>query len=183
MRTNIPEKLLAIIQQIDEEGDAQITRLTVLKKWFDSPARIKSFAIWLATRVCAQAGKTKPDVKKLFAAARKLIRGKDLMSPTFDRKEVSALIELLRGYQDEYVKQRWGNIRSVKNWNLYLVEQSLELWLWGEHSLEAAYLLAASYCKHYSSRHRRELNGPSRGKILEIVRFMNRIEAKEDLAE
>ena len=35
MRTNIPEKLLKIVEEIDENGNASLTRLTVLKKWLE----------------------------------------------------------------------------------------------------------------------------------------------------
>ncbi len=48
MRTNIPEKLLKIVEEIDERGDANLTRLAVLKKWFERPERLSAFAIWVA---------------------------------------------------------------------------------------------------------------------------------------
>ena len=34
MRTNIPEKLIKIAEEIETTGQANLTRLTVLKKWF-----------------------------------------------------------------------------------------------------------------------------------------------------
>jgi hypothetical protein len=35
MRTSVPEKLLKVVDEIDEQGHASLTRLTVLKKWFE----------------------------------------------------------------------------------------------------------------------------------------------------
>ena len=35
MRTKIPEKLLKIVEERDAQGQANLTRLTVLKKWFE----------------------------------------------------------------------------------------------------------------------------------------------------
>lgn len=40
MSTDVPEKLLAIVEEIDAHGSASLTRLTVLKKWFEHPGRL-----------------------------------------------------------------------------------------------------------------------------------------------
>jgi hypothetical protein len=45
MRANIVYKLQKIIADIEERRHANLTRLTVLKKWFGAPRRISSFAI------------------------------------------------------------------------------------------------------------------------------------------
>jgi hypothetical protein len=57
MRTNIPEKLLKIVEEIDEKGNASLTRLTVLKKWLERPERLSVFAIWVAARAVSRKGK------------------------------------------------------------------------------------------------------------------------------
>ena len=54
MRTNIPEKLLKIVEEIDENGNASLTRLTVLKKWLERPERLSAFAIWVAARAVSR---------------------------------------------------------------------------------------------------------------------------------
>jgi len=48
--TDIPEKLLKIAADIAERGNANLTRLTVLKKWFGHLGRLPPFAIWVASR-------------------------------------------------------------------------------------------------------------------------------------
>ena len=42
------------------------------------------------------------------------------------------------------------------------------------------YKLAADWAQNYDSRHGAGLNGPSRGKLEELVRFMFTLEAIED---
>ena len=90
------------------------------------------------------------------------------------------LHDCLRDFQNEYQNQRWGPVRIVHNWNLMLVEQALAIYLWHQDSSAHGYKLAADYCQHYDPRYGNGLNGPSRTKIAEIVRFMFTIEALED---
>jgi hypothetical protein len=71
-------------------------------------------------------------------------------------------------------------LRNLCNWNLMLVEQGLSIYLWHLDSSAHGYKLAADYCQHYDPRYGNGLNGPSRTKIAEIVRFMFTIEALED---
>src|SRR5947207_562565 len=66
MRTNIPEKLSNIVEEIDDRGGASLTRLTVLKKWFERTERLSAFAIWIATRAVSRQGKTSGAAAKLY---------------------------------------------------------------------------------------------------------------------
>ena len=50
MRTDVPEKLQAIVEEIDAQGSASLTHLTVLKKWFEHPGRLPAFGLWIAKR-------------------------------------------------------------------------------------------------------------------------------------
>jgi hypothetical protein len=54
------------------------------------------------------------------------------------------------------------------------------IYLWHTDSPPLGYKLAADYCQHYDPRYGNGLSGPSRIKILEIVRFMFTIEALEE---
>lgn len=40
MHPKVSEKLLKIVEEIDERGNASLTRLTVLKKWFERAERL-----------------------------------------------------------------------------------------------------------------------------------------------
>ena len=164
MRTNIPEKLLKIVEEIDETGSASLTRLTVLKKWLERPERLSAFAIWVAAR----------------AVSRKGLAGLDKIRPELDRPAAQAMHDRLRDFQNEFQNQQWGPVRIVHNWNLMLVEHGLAIYLWHLDFPTHGYKLAADYCQHYDPRYGNGLNGPSRTKIEEIVRFMFTIEALED---
>jgi len=52
MRSNVPEKLLSIVEEIDANRHASLTRLTVMKKWFKQPSRLPAFGLWVARRRC-----------------------------------------------------------------------------------------------------------------------------------
>ena len=180
MRTNIPEKLLKIVEEIDENGNVSLTRLTVLKKWLERPERLSAFAIWVSARAVSRKGKTAGAAAELFREARTLMAGLDKIRPKLERQATQTLHDRLRDFQNEYQNQRWGPVRIVHNWNLMLVEQGLSIYLWHLDSSAHGYKLAADYCQHYDPRYGNGLNGPSRTKIAEIVRFMFTIEALED---
>lgn len=180
MRTNIPEKLLNIANEIDEHGNASLTRLTVLKKWFEKPERLSAFAVWVATRATSRKGKTGGTAAELFREAKALLAGTDRCHPKLNRRAAESLHRRLRDFQDEYRQQRWGPVRIVHNWDLMLVEHGLAIHLWRTDCPADGYKLAADYCENYDSRYGNGLNGPSRTRIEEIVRFMFTIEALEE---
>lgn len=180
MRTSVPEQLLKIIDEIDAHGQANLTRLTVLKKWFVRPTRLSAFALWVAGRAVSRRGKTSGAAATLFLEARTLLAGLDPITPQLDRQAAGRLHDHLRDYQNEYKSQKWGPVRIVRNWNLLLVEKALSLCLWHDQSPSHGYKLAADYCRHYDPQFGEGLNGPSRTKIAEIVRFMFSVEALED---
>jgi len=180
MRTTVPEKLLKIIDEIDTSGNASLTRLTVLKKWFECPGRLPAFGLWVAARAASRKGKRAGAAGGLFNAARVLLAGRDKIAPKPNRTAAKNLHDRLRDFQNEYRNQQWGPVRIVHHWNLMLVEQGLALYLWHRDSPPHGYQLAADYCQHHDSRYGNGLNGPSRTKLIEIVRFMFSVEALED---
>jgi hypothetical protein len=180
MRTSAPEKLLAVVDEIDAQGHASLTRLTVLKKWFVRPERLSAFALWVAARAVSRKGKTGRVAAAPFLEARALVSGLDKTTPKLNRRAAQRLHDRLRDFQNEYKNQQWGPVRIVHNWNLLLVEEALGICLWHADSPSHGYKLAADYCRHYDSRYGNSLNGPSQAKIKEIVRFMFAVETLED---
>lgn len=180
MQTLVPEKLLKIIEDIDEQGDANLTRLTVLKKWFEKPGRLMPFAQWIASRASSRKGKTKGEAAELFREARKLLADNQEHSPKLDQGSAKRLHSRLVEFQDEYRNVRWGRVRIVNNWQLLLVEKGLSIALGQNATPSAGYKLAADYCQNFDSKYGNTLNGPSSTKIMEIVRFMFTHEALED---
>ena len=73
MQTNIAEKLQAIVTDIKERGHANLTRLTVLKKWFEAPGRITSFGTFIAIQASRQTRKTTKEAEQLLCQAREIL--------------------------------------------------------------------------------------------------------------
>ena len=176
---NLREKLLKIADDIAERGNANLTRLTVLKKWFGSPGRLPLFAIWVASRAISGKSKTGVEATELFRQARALLARVDPYAPKVNRKSATVLHDRLQTFQNEYKNQQWGPVRIIHNWDLMLVEQALAIYLWYADSPALGYKLAADYCQHYDSRHGNGLNGPSRTKIEEMARFVNKLEERQ----
>jgi hypothetical protein len=77
MRTNIPEWLLKIADDISANGSANLTRLASLEKWFERPERLSAFAVWIATRSTSRKGKTGGSAAELFRESNALLAGAD----------------------------------------------------------------------------------------------------------
>lgn len=181
MFTNVPEKLMEIVEEIDANGQANLTRLTVLKKWFkQQPERLVPFALWVAARAASRKGKTKGEAATLFREGSALLKGLDQLRPELDLAAAERLYDRLRAFQNEYERQRWALVRIVRNWNLLVLEEALAIALGRTNSPEDGYKLAADYCRNYNARYFEALNGPSQTKIIELVRFMFTREAQED---
>jgi hypothetical protein len=183
MRTQVPEKLLSIIEEIDARGHAKLTRLTVLTKWFESAGRLPAFGLWVAKRSAGRKGKTKAEAGALLDEARALLgttATRDSFLRPVDKGAAMLLHDRTRDFQYEFEHQQWGAVRIIHCWPLLLVEQGLALYLGAANSPSDGYKLAADFCQHYDSRHGNSLSGPSRTKITEIVRFMFTVEAFED---
>jgi hypothetical protein len=182
MRTPVPEKLLKLADDIAQHGAVPVTRLTVLKKWFERRDRLSAFAVWVALRAISRKGKAAKKAADLFREARTLMKGLDGLRPMIaeaKRDDARDLLRRLRAFQDIYRATHWGQVRTIDNWQLFLVEQGLAILLNQFASPTVGYKLAADYCRHYDPRYSDGLNGPSKGKLLEIVRFMNGVEALE----
>ncbi len=177
MRTNVPEKLLQIVEEIDAHGQANLTRLTVLKKWFVCPGRLPAFGLWVARRSAGRKGTTKGPARALLDEVRVLLRSE---STPINRRAAKSLQARARNFQNEYDHHRWVSLRIVHCGPLLLVEKGLALSLGEADTPSAGYQLAADFCANYDPRYGNSLNGPGRTKLLEIVRFMFTVEAREE---
>lgn len=179
MRTDVPEKLIRIADQIKDGGSVALTKLTVLKKWFEQRSRLSSFAIFVAKHASRHQCKTTGDEAILFLETRQLLAEVDVYAPNIPRVEAEKLHRRLRAFQNEYKSSSWGQVRLIYNQHLFWVEEGLRIYLWHTDSPSQGYRLAASYCEHYDPRYGNGLNGPSHTRILDIVRFMRSLEAVE----
>jgi hypothetical protein len=157
--------------------------VTVLKKWFERPNRLPAFALWVARRAISRKGTSAGQAAKLFREAAALLSAVDDLQPALSasqREDAQAIHGRLQAFQNEYRDYRWGLIRTINNWNLFLVEKAVALLLYPPAAPTAGYTLAADYCQHYDPHFGNGLNGPSQEKIMEIVRWMFKVEALED---
>ncbi len=180
MVASTADKLLNIVKEIDTSGCASLTRLTVLKKWFERPQRLAAFAVWLANRIISEHdAKTDGVEETLFEVARAVFTVDDPANPVLQQEAARKLYHLLRKFQNEYEKQAWGPVRIIHNWNLLLVEEALGICLGFADSPSQGYRLAADYCRHYNPHYGDALSGPARTKIEDIACFVAEIEAWE----
>lgn len=182
MRTAVPEKILAIIDAIEAKGNAPLTRLTVLKNWFERPGRLATFGLWVARRAAGRKGKTKGEYGALLQETSRLLGPASTLESYLaqpDRHAAKDLHDRARASQAEFKKLEWGSARVVRCWPLFLVEQGLAIYLWHADSPSHGYNLAADWAQNYDSRYGNGLNGPSRGKLDELVRFLFNVEALE----
>ena len=183
VRTNIPEKIVSILQDVEQFGSQEPSRLTVLKKWFQVPSRLKSFAIFVAKRASSRSGKVKSDEKELFRLSRELLNKVDVAKPSVDKRKARGLCRKLHDFQKDHRRTRWAVVRIIKNWNLFLVEQGLQIYLDSANDVAAGYKLASDYCRHYDPLYGSTLNSGSKHKLKEIISFMFAVEAREELEE
>lgn len=183
MRTDVPEKILNIIDDIAAHGNVPLTRLTVLKKWFEGPGRLSAFGLWIARRAAGRKGKTKAGAGALLDEARALLGSaatRESLYQQINRAAAKSLHDRARDFQNEFQNQQWGPVRIVHCWPLLLVEKGLALHLGLAGAPGDGYKLAADWAQHYDPSFGNGLNGPSRGKLHELVRFMFNVEAREE---
>ncbi len=184
MRTLVPDKILKIIEDIQSQGNVSLTRLTVLKKWFEQrPERLPAFGLWVARKAAGRKGKTAGLPGQLLNEARKLVGTGATRESLFQQLAPQAakdLHERARLAQNEFKNQQWGPVRIIHCWPLLLVEQGLALHAGIQRHPSDGYKLAADWAQNYDSKYGNGLNGPSAGKLEELVRFLFNVEAVED---
>ncbi len=181
MPTSTADKLTAIVTQVAAQGNADVLRLTVLKKWFERPGRLPAFALWVASRAVEQGRYSEESVSVLFGEARALLEHRGPRG-RLDRDAAERLYQRVRSFQSTYQRGKWGPVRIVKNANLLLIEEALALYLWHVNSPSVGYKLAVAYAAHYDPRYGTGLNGPSRDRLQELVDFIRHCEALEAAA-
>jgi hypothetical protein len=177
---NISHKLQKIVADIEKCGHANLTRLTVLKKWFETTHRLPSFGIFIASQASQQIRKTTKDAPELLREAHEILADVDVFEPNIPRTDATRLHSRLEAFQNERREVQWTSVRVIHNLDLFLVESGLHLYLWHGDSPSEGYRLAANYCEHYDPRYGNGLNGPSVDRIEEIAGFVLAIESHEE---
>ena len=127
--------------------------------------------------------KRRPGSKAILSDTRALLGPASTRESYFgpiDRQALELLHTRARAAQTEFKEQPSGTVRVIQCWPLLLVEQGLAIYLWHAESPAEGCKLAADWAQSYDSRYGNGLNGPSRGKLNELVRFMFTVEVLED---
>jgi hypothetical protein len=176
---SIQSRLAAIIAEIDRTGHADLLRLTVLKRWLERPERLRALGLWVATRAAARGDGADEGSRALFAKAQAMLPSNPPAGTEPDQADIERLYWRLTGFQDETVRQRSGLVRLLRNHDLKLVEDGLALYLGLRTTPTDGYRLAVEDCAHYDSRYGRDLNGPSRDRLLDLIDFVTMQEKTE----
>lgn len=131
MPATIPTKLESIIDEIDRKGNnADRLRLTVLKKWFECPDRLRAFALWLAGRALA-CGRPRAsgEARALFDEAQALLSTPGVAENGLGWSAARGLYVRLHDFQNEYRRLKWGPVRLIHNSDLLRIEQALAICL------------------------------------------------------
>jgi hypothetical protein len=78
-------KLQKIVVEIKECGHANLTRLTVLKKWFEPAHRLRSFGIFIANRASRRTHQATNETADLFREAHEILAGVNVLLKRSDR--------------------------------------------------------------------------------------------------
>jgi hypothetical protein len=178
--TLISKKFQKIVTDIKESGYANLSRLTVLKKWFEMPNRVSSFGIFIALEASRRECKTTEEEGILFREAKQILENADIFEAHIPRASAKRLLDRLLAFQNERRNAQWTSLRIIKNMNLFLIEGGIGLYLSSGNSASDGYRLAASYCERYDPRYGNGLNDRSIKRIEEIAGFVLAIEAHEE---
>jgi len=97
-RTAISDKLREIAAAIEQRGSANLTRLTVIKKWFEVPSHLSSFAIFIADHASRRKTKTTKKAGELIREARTLLADVDVFGPNVPRTSSHKIICISSGF-------------------------------------------------------------------------------------
>ncbi|AGA89086.1 hypothetical protein Thimo_0214 [Thioflavicoccus mobilis 8321] len=177
MPATILTKLESIVEEIDRNGNADRLRLTVLKKWFGSPDRLRAFAAWLAGRALARGRpRATGEARVLFDEAHALLSAPGVAEQGLGFSAARDLYFRLKAFQNEHKRLEWGAVRQIRDWDLVLIEEALAICVAIRPTPASGYQLAADYCVHYSSGYGAGLNGPARERVQEIIAFIRAYE-------
>jgi hypothetical protein len=120
-RATISDKLQEVAAEIEQRGSANVTRLTVLKKWFEVPSHLSSFAIFIADQASRRKTKTTKRAGELIRKARALLADVDVFAPKIARAAATSLYASLQAFQNEQRNVPLGRmLMSFEGWQFRL---------------------------------------------------------------
>jgi hypothetical protein len=189
------KKRISKIQNLEKELDnfdgyaISITKLTVLKYLCrDSFAMIK-FAYFISQKVINQINYTENDIslKKSIEEILELMKKgiTNLTKTDTVNIEITTLnkIEILnhkiKDYQNKIESKKWTDIRIIKNWNIFIIEEAISCFMHSDFPV-MGYKLAKSYTEKYNASYGSGLIPESLEYLKDInyywINYLNEIE-------
>ena len=134
------QKLEEIIEAIRRRERVEITRLTVVKKLCEDHEAARAFALFLARKAQVRLREKKGE-RRYLPLANRAIRGMKSAPAQLAENYDGPLLGLLREIEEEqnqYRSIKWGVVRSIKCWDLLIVEKALRAFI---RTYEAPYWL------------------------------------------
>jgi len=122
-----------------------VTRLTVLKKWFEIPDRLPSFGASIAKQTLKQAGKATKEAVELLHEASEMLADVDVFDLKYSKERRDKSPRSSSIISNERRELKWTSVRVIHNQSLFLVEGGVRLYIAHCISPAEGYRLAASY--------------------------------------
>ncbi len=178
-------KLAAIPPALRRGESFPVTRLTSLKSLCHDPMLATAFMTYLARKTLerveegrGRSGRLPPEQAarhcRLMAEAIAEMEGY-LDDPAEERRaRLRDLFIQIKDEQNEYQSSRWGAIRSIRDWDLLVVEYAVQGVLSPHEAEFWAYQTARHYAERYDPRHPDGLVPASAPLVQDIVDFWAR---------
>jgi hypothetical protein len=159
-----------------------ITKLTILKFLCNDSFSMCQFAYYLSLKIedKIQIYDREENLKNIITDSLRIMKNiiKDAKLDSrfgINNNHINALKEIsitLRDSQNEIKKLKWSNIRLIHNWNVFLLEQAIDCYIYSDQP-EMGYKLAKSYTERYEPSFGTGLIPDSLESLKEINQFWN----------
>ena len=167
-------QLHIIVSEIEKKRYFRVTKLTVIKKWFNTEHKIKCFCIFMAKIIFSQLRNAKKldndtQIEALLEETAILLSEatEDVMNEKIGRPLVQSLYE----YQCDIKKYKWSNIRLIHNPVLCLLETCLDIFF-NTPDERYVYRFISQYCSKYDPSCAYDLIAKSVRCIKNIIDFV-----------
>ena len=161
------EKRISKLKNLEKELDSldgyaiSITRLTVIKYLCRDCLAMVEFAYFISHKVSNRMKYIEDDISLKTSIAESL----ELMEKVITNftktgtlnieiatlKKLELLSHKIKNYQNKIESKKWTNIRIIKNWDIFIIEEAISCFIHLDFP-EMGYKLAKSYTEKYNAR-------------------------------
>ncbi|MEM6698373.1 MAG: hypothetical protein AAF599_08255 [Bacteroidota bacterium] len=152
----------------------RITKLQTISGLCKDKEDLCHFAFFIANKVAEKIVEKEEETPRIKKSVEKAIHLMSLYleDPTKDREEeLYSHYSEMKNYQNKTRGASWGTaVRTINNWDYYLIEACLRCFLYKDHPKEG-YQLAKDYCEKYNSSRGTGLIPESIPFLTDVVEF------------